>query len=409
MSARALSRSSSSAVVHAAPWALQDSVASLVQAAVASGSDDDGRLRPRGASPAGRIASVSARALAVSIGVAPIAIALVLMGQDTAGGAALFEVLALLSAALVFALERRDASEPAVLARAALGGALATLAAPVVITCLAHAGDPPGMITALGRIARDAALEVLGAAANVALLAPAWGHLLLVRRCTRRRLPQLGAGLSVAGLATVLVALDGPVRSGPWTIAILSSGALVPTSLAIADRCCARLDPRGAGPAVERPIGPVFAAWPLATAVTLSLALLLWIAAWVISPGHHPNHEGAAISRLKAIETAQRMTALQDRDADGRPDVARALVELLRSGALDGASIHRGYDFHVAGDPLLERWCATADPVAPGTTGDRRFWMNQAGRIFYTSALRSPPAPLDPAAGPPQGWIVLGK
>ena len=153
------------------------------------------------------------------------------------------------------------------------------------------------------------------------------------------------------------------------------------------------------------------------------IAIIAAIAIPNLIEARKSGNESSAIGSLKAITTAQTMFSQSDKDGNGFQNYASDLTTLsaqscgsLIDGTLGGGT-KTGYlfacDTDVATQPnAAALWAATAAPITPGTTGDRYFWVNQAGQIFYTGQQGMAPPAADEAAtqaaGAP-GYIVLGK
>ena len=151
------------------------------------------------------------------------------------------------------------------------------------------------------------------------------------------------------------------------------------------------------------------------------IAIIAAIAIPNLIEARKSGNESSAIGSLKAITTSETMFAQADKDTDGRNNYASNLSALgavtcgsLIDSALSGGS-KTGYAFFstrgaAAGDLDCALWCASGVPTSPGTTGDRYFWCNQAGQIFYSNG--APPGTLDPTLGTGNGnanYVILGK
>ncbi len=119
---------------------------------------------------------------------------------------------------------------------------------------------------------------------------------------------------------------------------------------------------------------------------------------WPVQARKHGN-EASAIGALKTIATSQALFREGDKEQDGNLDYA-TLAELDRTKLIDsvlGSGTKQGYQFEVHPVPGTPEflWYAVARPTAPGTTGERYFYTNQAGVIFYSMT----PIEVDPATG----------
>jgi type II secretory pathway pseudopilin PulG len=123
------------------------------------------------------------------------------------------------------------------------------------------------------------------------------------------------------------------------------------------------------------------------------------------------GNEAAAIGGLKTIANAQ--TLFREGDGD-RNDVLDygSLDQLSQVGYVDpvlGGGMKQGYEFQVEVNPKNPEfeWWAIARPAVPGTTGDRYFYADQTGIIYYS--LQEPPqGPLDSSKPNPPGLNPLG-
>jgi hypothetical protein len=121
------------------------------------------------------------------------------------------------------------------------------------------------------------------------------------------------------------------------------------------------------------------------------------------------RNEPPAIGALKTISTSQMIFREGDKDADGTLDYG-TLAELSDTMLIDavlGSGQKQGYVFRVQPSPLTPEflWMATADPAAPGVTGDRYFATNQDGIIYYSTTA---PFTITPDATFPTDALRLG-
>lgn len=95
-------------------------------------------------------------------------------------------------------------------------------------------------------------------------------------------------------------------------------------------------------------------------------------------------NESRTISTLRSLVMAQAMFYQGDLDNNNKNDYAstiKALVDLefideaVATGAKDG--------YRYALNSTGEHWTCSAEPVTPGTTGTRRFFVNEAGIIRF--------------------------
>jgi hypothetical protein len=113
------------------------------------------------------------------------------------------------------------------------------------------------------------------------------------------------------------------------------------------------------------------------------------------------GNEQWAISGLKTINTSQTLFREGDKEGDGTLDYG-TLAELSAAGLVDpvlGSGTQGGYRFDVRPHPLTSEflWFATANPIEPGRDGDRYFYTNEAGIIYYTTARAFDIATIDTA------------
>lgn len=123
------------------------------------------------------------------------------------------------------------------------------------------------------------------------------------------------------------------------------------------------------------------------------------------------GNEVAAIGALKTISVAQSLHREGDKDRDGTLDYAANLQELGQSALIDSilaSGTKQGYAFELYNGPQSEfEWFAIADPLVPGETGLRFFYVDQSGVIYYST--KGPiQGPLDPNALP-LGVLPLGR
>lgn len=105
----------------------------------------------------------------------------------------------------------------------------------------------------------------------------------------------------------------------------------------------------------------------------------------LIEARKHGN-ESAAIGSLKAISSAQSLFREGDKDGDGTLDYG-SLAELSAQNLVDsvlGGGTKQGYNF-VASSGGQFTWDADGQPSVAGTTGDRYFYTDHTGVIYYTT------------------------
>jgi len=133
----------------------------------------------------------------------------------------------------------------------------------------------------------------------------------------------------------------------------------------------------------------------------ISLGLVALVAFGVVLPQvvtkRKRGNEAMAIGALKTITTAQSLFREGDKEMDTNFDYG-TLQELSDAQLIDsvlGSGEKQGYAFSCAPSPVTSEflWFATANPVSPGTTGDRYYGTNQSGVIFYSEV-----GPLEPTS-----------
>jgi type IV pilus assembly protein PilA len=101
------------------------------------------------------------------------------------------------------------------------------------------------------------------------------------------------------------------------------------------------------------------------------------------------SNESQAIAALKALATSESTFRESDKSQDGNLDYGM-LSELEKAKLIDpvlGSGTKQGYFFaaHPSTTTSEFLWFATASPEVPHATGDRYFFTNQAGVIFYST------------------------
>lgn len=327
--------------------------------------------------------------------------------------------LALLGFGLWFLLERKDAGWRGALARTPAAGLAFGLVAPFVAewTSSALSGGPASGYAELGKLVQRQASELPLMAWTVTLLSCALLPLACARACSERLLPSLGAGAAGALALGVGVALglgsQGP-RGEALAVVISILVGFLPAGIGLGlltwlgDRLAARTGVAGPRPRAERDRDDGLR-WP----ISLWLAGLagLWWGGLIGSMMPHRGREAAAIGALKTLVTSQTIFCEGDKDADGRLQFAGSLSELSDAGLIDaviGGGVKQGYLFRlvVSREQDEHLWCAAADPIEHGVAGDRRFFTNQSGVVWYTTGE---PFPLDRVTCQvPPGLVPVG-
>jgi prepilin-type N-terminal cleavage/methylation domain-containing protein len=117
----------------------------------------------------------------------------------------------------------------------------------------------------------------------------------------------------------------------------------------------------------------------------------------LIEARKHGN-EAAAIGALKTLNSAETLFREGDKDNDATLNYGN-LAQLSDTTLIDqvlGSGNKQGYKFAAEATPDTATdqfsqflWFAAANPVSPGTTGDRYFCTNHAGVIYYTGVSGS--------------------
>ena len=120
--------------------------------------------------------------------------------------------------------------------------------------------------------------------------------------------------------------------------------------------------------------------------------------------------ESAAIGALQAISDAQSQFREGDAEGDGVLDYG-TLCELARAGLLEeglAGGVLEGYELVVQPGPSPEfTWWAMARPLEPGQEGQRSFFINYTGVIYFTTE-EACPCGVDSFGGPGPGWMCVG-
>jgi hypothetical protein len=127
----------------------------------------------------------------------------------------------------------------------------------------------------------------------------------------------------------------------------------------------------------------------------------------LIEARKHGN-EAQAARVLQGLSVIQQEFRERDLEGDGNQDYG-SFAELVEAGLIEpelSTGTMAGYVFEVQPAPATAEflWMAVANPVEPGSTGDRSFTTGSDGVIFYTQG-RS--IPLNPSCVPPW-WVLAG-
>lgn len=123
------------------------------------------------------------------------------------------------------------------------------------------------------------------------------------------------------------------------------------------------------------------------------------------------GNEAAALGALKTISSAQALFREGDKDDDGVFNYG-SLGPLEDANLIDGVlggGTKNGYLFECeAGTDSPEfTWWATARPAIPGKTGDRYFYINQTGVIYFSKSGKEAPDPKNGAF--PRSLTPIGR
>lgn len=352
-----------------------------------------------------RVAAVAARTGAF-LGGSALGGLLLLLAEGLAGLAAWAVVTGAFGLGL-FALERRDAGGGELVVRSVLAAAAWAVLGPLAWLSVTHAGDPTGAVAALEAALAGSRGPPFGVGLLAVLAAPG-ALLVLYVRARSDRAGALAGVLALGGLPAAValtVAAGSPAGLLAWLVGAPVGGVAV----AAVDARARAWDPLGPAPR-SSPVAP-------ALGCSVGLLVVLFLCALAATPGVHARrrhgNEAAAIGALRTIGTAQALFREGDREGDGRHDYAGNLGELGERRLVDevlAGGRKQGYLFrvvHSATTPEL-RWAAAADPAIPGVTGERYFFVDHTGVVYYGT---TGPAPLEPtgAATPAPGWKPVGR
>lgn len=140
------------------------------------------------------------------------------------------------------------------------------------------------------------------------------------------------------------------------------------------------------------------------------LAAGAWLVPQLLSARKSGGTESAAIGSLKTIAYAETYFREADCDRDEVLAYTGSLAVLASHSLVDNAlanGTNQGYEFtlSVGPDPRFE-WWAKASPTVVGTTGDRFFYVDYTGLIYFSD--RDFEVPIDPE-NIPDGITVLGS
>lgn len=113
------------------------------------------------------------------------------------------------------------------------------------------------------------------------------------------------------------------------------------------------------------------------------IAILAAISIPVVIEARKSANEGTVVGCLRTLASAQTLFRETDQDQNGVFDYASTMADLSNAGLIDnllGAGVKSGYAFEVIMADQFS-WEMTANPVVPGRTGDRHFFVDDSGVI----------------------------
>ncbi len=99
-------------------------------------------------------------------------------------------------------------------------------------------------------------------------------------------------------------------------------------------------------------------------------------------------NEASAISSLRTLVSSQAMFFQGDIETDGTNDYASSLEELSNNGMIDnvlGTGTKSGYVFTLTTTNAVAIWNCVANPLVAESTGNRYFFVNEAGVIRFNT------------------------
>jgi prepilin-type N-terminal cleavage/methylation domain-containing protein len=141
----------------------------------------------------------------------------------------------------------------------------------------------------------------------------------------------------------------------------------------------------GIGAARGRPLG--FTLIELMLVVTL-LAILIVMAIPGLAGSRKHANEASAISNLRSISSMQNVYRV-------RFGAYGSLADLINAGCVDDSFADgqkTGYAYNTPNAPSQITWSVSANPVTPGTSGDRWFYVDESGVIRFREGGAATPA-----------------
>jgi type II secretory pathway pseudopilin PulG len=111
------------------------------------------------------------------------------------------------------------------------------------------------------------------------------------------------------------------------------------------------------------------------------------------------GNEASAIGTMRTIASAQALYQSGGRSESKVPTYAPSLEALGKAGLVDpqiAAGTKKGYRFAI-NTATAELWNANGDPLEPGVTGTRHWYIDQTGVITFTNAVTGTAGPESPA------------
>ncbi len=317
----------------------------------------------------------------------------------------------------LFLCERRDAEPREAVLRLLAGLSLGCLVAPFAAVWASGLGrgGPAGGYAAFGAAGRLLEDGVTGLVLMALPLTCLLGPLVLARGSGRGAQAQLEAvAVTAGGVGAGQLLLTGE----PTVLVIVPLGLFlllgaVAVVLHLGDALARRFGVAGPEP-VDRPVDRLARRAAVAALILVAVpSSALWSKELdrLSSGRHRHGTEAAAIGALKTLDTSQTLYREGDKDLDEALDYAPDLWALRQTRLIDdvlGGGVKQGYLYRMTRPPEGHPghdflWAAVAEPVRPGSSGDRSFFTNQSGVIFYT--LATEPLPLDALTCQPPGRL----
>jgi hypothetical protein len=106
-------------------------------------------------------------------------------------------------------------------------------------------------------------------------------------------------------------------------------------------------------------------------------------------------NESSAVDSLQSIVLAMEKFKLEDLENDQEFDYADSITELFDRGRLIdnvlAAGKKLGYEFLFEKDLNNDLWSVRANPITPGKSGDRYFYVDESGVIRFNASSSATP------------------